>query len=417
MTVPSLPLGDPAPADGALPPAAVAALQGPEPFGYYVHVPFCYRRCGYCDFNTYVPSAGVDGQEQMRRYVAAAATEIDLSARVLAGPDKALRPVDTVFFGGGTPTMLAAEDIVTLLDTIRSRFGLIDGAEVTVEANPDTTSAESLARLADSGVTRISVGMQSAVGHVLETLDRTHTPDNVEATITAAKDAGLVTSLDLIYGTPGESLADWQVSLHAAIALEPDHISAYGLVIEEGTAMGEALRRGAVAPTDDDDEAAKYEMADRVLAAAGYRWYEVSNWARNEVGRGRHNEGYWHDGHWWGVGPGAHSHIGGVRWWNVKYPAAYAAALEEGRSPAAAREVLDEEARVTEKIMLGIRLAEGLPLSVLDSGFTAGPQVARQLSQEGLLRGDALADAEPRAVLTDRGRLLADLVLRRMLGY
>lgn len=417
---PTLPPGDEGPVDGSLPSEALDTL-GEGPFGFYVHVPFCYRRCGYCDFNTYVPASGAAGEAAMNRIVDATLAEVKLSAQVLGAEGRTLPLVDTVFFGGGTPTMLPVDDLLSVLDVIRAQYGLVPGAEVTVEANPDTVTPESLAALATGGVTRISLGMQSAVPHVLATLDRTHTPDNVARAVRAAEDAGLVTSVDLIYGTPGESIADWTESLRAAIALEPEHISAYALVLEEGTSMHSDLIRGAIESPDDDDEADKYELADALLSAAGYRWYEVSNWTRTERGRGRHNEGYWRDGNWWGAGPGAHSHVGGVRWWNVKFPASYAIRMENGQSPAQAREVLSAEQRFTEKVMLGMRLAEGVDLDVLRSPYAAGPAVALELAQEGLLDTHAITGwggaEKPRARLTMRGRLLADLVLRRLLGY
>ena len=414
------PPGSPAPLDGRLPASALDAFAEGGPFGYYVHVPFCARRCGYCDFNTYVPTAGEPGAKAVRTYIDAVAREIDLSAEILGTGGRPLREVDTVFFGGGTPTMLPAGELVAILDRIRDRFGLADGAEVTTEANPDSVTPESIAALAAGGFTRISLGMQSAVPHVLTTLDRTHTPENVERAVVAAREAGLATSLDLIYGTPGETLSDWATTLRTAIGLRPEHISAYALVVEEGTAMGAALARGQIEAPDDDDEADKYELADAMLSGAGFGWYEVSNWTATERGRCLHNEGYWRDGHWWGAGPGSHSHIGGVRWGNLRFPAAYAMRLTAGSSPTEARELLDEEQRFTEKLMLGVRLEEGVPLALLDSPFAAGRACVDELVDEGLVDPVALAGDradEPRITLTMRGRLLADSVIRRMLGF
>ena len=415
------PPGDPAPSDGHLGEHALDALAAGGPFGYYVHVPFCVRRCGYCDFNTYVPAAGELGVKAMGTYVHAVRSEIALSAAVLGSGGRDLRPVETVFFGGGTPTMLPSSDLAAVLGEIRDTFGLAEGAEITTEANPDSVTPESIAELAEAGFTRISLGMQSAVPHVLRTLDRTHTPENVERAVVAAREAGLATSLDLIYGTPGESISDWAASLHTAIDLEPEHISAYALVVEEGTAMGAALARGAIEPPDDDDEADKYELADALLTAAGFGWYEVSNWTRTERGRCLHNEGYWRDGHWWGAGPGAHSHVGGVRWWNLRFPAAYAMRLAGGSSPAEAQERPDEAQRFTEKLMLGVRLREGVPLSLLDSPHAAGREAVVDLVREGLLDASAVTGREgadePRLVLTMRGRLLADTVIRTLLGF
>jgi putative oxygen-independent coproporphyrinogen III oxidase len=402
------PEGDPAPPDGGLPEDALATL-GQRPFGVYLHVPFCSVRCGYCDFNTYtLPELGGHGAS-VSTFADAAVAELALAGQVLDGTAPA---VETVFIGGGTPTLLPAPDLVRMLDGIREVLGLETGAEVTTEANPDSVTPEDLRQLAAGGFTRVSVGMQSAVPHVLAVLERTHRPENVERAVAAAREAGLQTSVDLIYGTPGESLEDWRTSLAAAIALEPDHVSAYALVVEDGTRLAAQVRRGVVPAPEDDDEAAKYELADEMLAAAGYQWYEVSNWARRPAARCRHNEGYWRDANWWGVGPGAHSHVGGVRWWNVKHPSAYAERLRAGTSPAAGRETLTEEQRHDERVLLGVRLADGLPLSDLDP---VGRRAVAGLVADGLVDG-AAAVRSSSVVLTRRGRLLADTVVRRLLG-
>ena len=405
----ALPEGEPAPPSGELPRYARNAL-GSGPFGVYIHVPFCTVRCGYCDFNTYtLTELGVDGAS-VGTYADVALRELELATRVL-GPSAPA--VATVFFGGGTPTVLAASDLVRVLAGIRTGFGLVEDAEVTTEANPDSVSSASLQTLAAGGFTRVSIGMQSAVPHVLATLERTHDPVNVTRAVEAAKSVGLKVSVDLIYGTPGESLTDWRTSLDAAIDLEPDHISAYALVVEEGTKLGAQVRRGQVPAPQDDDEAAKYELADQVLGAAGYGWYEVSNWARTEADRCRHNEGYWSDGDWWGVGPGAHSHVGGVRWWNVKHPNAFAARLNAGLSPAAGRELLTVEQRYDERVLLGIRLVGGL---AIDGLRPDGAMAVASLIAEGLVDGPS-ALRQRRVVLTLRGRLLADTVVRRLLGF
>ena len=404
----ALPDGEPAPASGELPESALAHLDD-HPFGIYVHVPFCSVRCGYCDFNTYtLTELGVDGAS-VATYADAALAELDLAVTVL-GP---LAPVvSTVFVGGGTPTLLAARDLVRVLAGIRDRFGLARGAEVTTEANPDSVTPESLRVLADGGFTRVSVGMQSAVPSVLATLERTHDPANVRRAVDAARAAGLKVSVDLIYGTPGESLQDWRDSLSAAVALRPDHVSAYALVVEEGTKLAAQVRRGQVPAPEDDDEAAKYEIADEVLSAAGYRWYEVSNWALGEADRCRHNEGYWTDGNWWGVGPGAHSHVGGVRWWNVKHPNAFASRVSSRQSPAAGRELLTDDQRYDELVLLGVRRADGLDVEALSP---QGRSAVAGLIADGLVQGrPALSDR--RVVLTRQGRLLADTVVRRLLG-
>ncbi len=405
----ALPDGEPAPADGSLPRSALATL-GQRPFGVYLHVPFCRVRCGYCDFTTYTAlelGDPADGGASQATYAQTAAEELRLAATVL-GPDRP--PAATVFVGGGTPTLLPSADLVLLLTTVRDRLGLLPGAEVTTEANPDSVTPQSLRELAAGGFTRVSFGVQSAVPHVLATLDRTHDPERLPDVVRWARDAGLDVSLDLIYGTPGESLDDWRTSLQTALALQPDHMSAYALVVEPGTRMAAQVRRGELPPPDDDDLADKYELADQLLGSAGYGWYEVSNWSTSEATRCRHNVGYWSGGDWWGVGPGAHSHVGGVRWWNVRHPAPYAAALGAGRSPAHAREVLDPEQRHAERVLLEVRLAQGLDIDVL-----AVPErrTVAALVADGLL--DGAAAVHGRARLTRRGRLLADTVVRALL--
>jgi putative oxygen-independent coproporphyrinogen III oxidase len=400
----ALPDGEPAPADGSLPERALAGL-GTGPFGVYLHVPFCAVRCGYCDFNTYTASE-LGGGASQATYARTALGEIAVAGRVLG---HRAPPADTVFVGGGTPTLLSADDLGLLLDGVRARFGLADGAEVTTEANPDSVTPASLQQLRDKGFTRVSFGMQSAVPHVLATLDRTHDPDRVPDAVGWARAAGLDVSLDLIYGTPGESLEDWRTSLRAALDCGPDHVSAYALVVEQGTRLAARVRRGEVSMPDDDDEADKYELADALLTEAGLGWYEVSNWATSPATRCRHNVGYWAGGDWWGVGPGAHSHVGGVRWWNVKHPSAYAGRLLAGQSPAQAREVLSAEQRHAERVLLGVRLRDGLDVGVL------GPDAAAELATlvtDGLVDADALARG--RVVLTLRGRLLADAVVRAL---
>jgi oxygen-independent coproporphyrinogen-3 oxidase len=407
--VPSvLPVGDPAPADGLLP-AQAADGAADRAFCLYVHIPFCRVRCGYCDFNTYTAKELGSGASQ-DEYSGTLNTELDLAARVLRGSGLPERPLATVFFGGGTPTLLPAADLASMLAQAESLWGLEPGAEVTTEANPDSVTPESLKVLADAGFTRVSFGMQSAVPHVLKVLDRTHNPERVPQAVQWAREAGLKVSLDLIYGTPGESIADWETSLDSAIACAPDHISAYALIVEDGTKLAAQIRRGEVPGIDDDDHAAKYEIADARLAAAGYGWYEVSNWARTPDDRCRHNLAYWRGDDWWGAGPGAHSHMGGVRWWNVKHPAAYAQRLATGVSPAAGRETLDAGTRQLEHVMLQTRIIDGLRTQDL------GPNGRKAVA--GLI-ADALVD--PAAAfagtirLTLKGRLLADAVVRRLL--
>ncbi|MDO5504546.1 MAG: radical SAM family heme chaperone HemW, partial [Actinomycetia bacterium] len=377
-----------------------------------LHVPFCRVRCGYCDFNTYTPGE-LGSATSTTDYLSAVHREIDLSTAVLTGDParrRALPTIETVFVGGGTPTMLPAGELAGLVTHLSEAYGLGEHPELTTEANPDSVTQESLGELAAAGFTRVSFGMQSAVPHVLATLDRTHDPAAIPRVVEWARAAGLQVSLDLIYGTPGESLADWERSLTAALACEPDHVSAYALVIEEGTRMAVQVRRGELPAPDPDDAADKYELADQLLTEAGLRWYEVSNWARGATSRCRHNIGYWGGGHWWGFGPGAHSHVGGIRWWNVKHPMAYAGRLQSGQSPAAAREVLTDEQRYDEAVLLGVRLADGLAIDVLRP---EGRRVVAGLLADALIESDA-AIRERRIVLTLRGRLLADAVVRRL---
>jgi putative oxygen-independent coproporphyrinogen III oxidase len=404
----TLPLGDPPPADGALP-AQAAAGAADRDLGVYVHVPFCRVRCGYCDFNTYTASE-IRGVKQSD-YAGQAIAEVALARRVLDDAGAGGRAASTVFFGGGTPTLLPADDLAAMLGAIRDAWGLAPGAEVTTEANPDSVDRDDLLRLADAGFTRVSFGVQSAVPHVLEVLERTHDPENVPRVVAWAREAGLQVSLDLIYGTPGESEADWARSLELAVGQAPDHVSAYALIVEPGTKLARQISRGEVPPTDDDVQAERYEQADAALAAAGYGWYEVSNWSRDAATRSRHNLAYWTGQDWWGVGPGAHSHVGGVRWWNVKHPAAYAGRIAEGVSPAHARETLDDETRRVERVLLETRIVDGLDPAALDA---AGRREVAQLIADGLVDGRAALAG--RVVLTPRGRLLADGVVHRLLA-
>jgi putative oxygen-independent coproporphyrinogen III oxidase len=402
--VPSrLPDGVPAPADGALPFAARREL-GRSPFGIYVHVPFCTTRCGYCDFTTYTADELGPGVSRAA-YADTAVLELRLARRVLA--ERAPK-VETVFFGGGTPTLLPAAHLGSILREIDDLFGLAPGAEVTTEANPESVTPAYLERLREVGFTRISFGMQSAAPHVLRILDRQHTPGRAVEVVAEARRAGFAhVNLDLIYGTPGESEADWQASLDTAVAAGPDHVSAYALVVEEGTAMARRVRRGELPEPDDDVLADRYVQADETLSGNGFGWYEVSNWARGSAARSRHNRLYWTGGDWWGVGPGAHSHVGGVRWWNVRHPAPYAAKLHSGQSPAAGRELLEPPERRMEQTMLGLRLREGLAVRELSD---RGRRAASDAAGYGLL--DRQAHDDGRAVLTLRGRLLADAVAR-----
>ncbi|MFE3501504.1 radical SAM family heme chaperone HemW [Kitasatospora sp. NPDC059160] len=402
----ALPDGEPVPSDGSLPAHALTGL-GDRPFGFYLHVPYCASRCGYCDFNTYTAtelrsSGAVASQETYADNVVA---EIRLARRVLGETDL---PVRTVFLGGGTPTLLPARDLVKMLAALREEFGLAPDAEVTTEANPESVDPAYLAELREGGYNRISFGMQSARPHVLRLLDRHHTPGRPEACVAEARAAGFDhVNLDLIYGTPGESDDDWRASLDAAIGAGPDHVSAYSLIVEDGTKLAARVKRGELPMIDDDVHADRYLIAEQALSAAGYSWYEVSNWATTPEGRCRHNELYWTGADWWGAGPGAHSHVGGVRWWNAKHPAAYAQALAEGRTPALGRELLSDEDRRVERILLELRLADGIPLDLLAE---AGRKAAAKALADGLLAEDSYRRG--RAALTLQGRLLADAVVR-----
>lgn len=384
------------------PPADLPAIQlSPgTAFGLYVHVPFCLTRCGYCDFNTYTPAelGGVNPDAWLQ----VLGCELELAAARLGGP-----VADTVFVGGGTPSLLGAERLCTLLKMVRRHFGLASDAEITTEANPESTSPELFEALRAAGYTRISLGMQSVAPRVLATLDRVHSPGRAAAAAGEALAAGFEhVNLDLIYGTPGESDDDVCRSVDVAIDAGADHVSAYSLIVEDGTALARRIRRGELAAPDDDVLARRYELVDERLRAAGLRWYEVSNWSR-PGGQCRHNIGYWDGGQWWGAGPGAHSFVGATRWWNVKHPNTYAQRLADAALPVAGFEQLDAEALHTEEVMLRIRIRDGLPLDILDAGERERAAVA---VADGLLAREG-----ERLVLTDRGRLLADALVRTLL--
>ncbi|WP_234587288.1 radical SAM family heme chaperone HemW [Micromonospora sp. MH99] len=402
-----LPDGETVPVDGSLPATATSAV-GARGFGVYVHVPFCASRCGYCDFNTYT-AAELGGGASREAYADTVLAELALAARVLG--DSPPPRVDTVFVGGGTPTLLPADDLARILDGIDRTWGLAADVEVTTEANPESVTPESLRRLRAAGYTRISLGMQSASPGVLAILDRKHSAGRATAAALEARDAGFEhVNLDLIYGTPGERPEDFAATLEQVVAAGVDHVSAYALIVEDGTRLAARMRRGELAYPSDDVAADRYLAAEAALDAAGLSWYEVSNWARTDDARCRHNLLYWTGADWWGLGPGAHSHVGGVRWWNVKHPTTYAQRLASGASPGLAREVLTVDEAHMEDVMLRLRLASGLPLAVLDAAGRAGAE--RALAGGLLVAGDYAAG---RAVLTLRGRLLADAVVRDLL--
>lgn len=386
-----------------LPDAAFDGV-GSRPFGIYVHVPFCATRCGYCDFNTY--TAGELGTSASpESWLTGLRRELDAAAALMNDRAGSVPTADTVFVGGGTPSLLGGDGLTDVLNAVRGSFGLTTGAEVTTESNPESTSPTFFEKLRAAGFTRISLGMQSAAPHVLAVLDRTHTPGRAVAAAKEARAAGFDhVNLDLIYGTPGERAEDLDASLAAVLEAGVDHVSAYALIVEDGTAMARKVRRGELPAPDDDVLASRYERIDSVLSGAGLHWYEVSNWATDDAAECKHNVGYWDGGDWWGAGPGAHSHIGGTRFWNIKHPARYADRLAAGEFPVGGSELLTSADIHLEELMLKIRLRTGLPADVLADSERAA---ADQLVVDGLMVVE-----HDRYVLTDHGRLLADAVVR-----
>lgn len=391
-------------------------------FEVYVHVPFCLRRCGYCDFNTYTATDMGAGASR-GNYANMVVREMRLVRDWQREHGIDEPAASTVFFGGGTPTVLRAADLVKMLDAIRELWGIADDAEITTEANPDTVDADYVKELADGGFNRISFGMQSAVPSVLKTLDRTHTPANVAAGVEAANAAGMRSSVDLIYGAPGESLDDWRTSVSTAIDLGVNHISAYALTIAPHTKMGRRIAAGTLPTPDDDDEANKYEIVDDLLSAAGLEWYEISNWARLGY-ESRHNLGYWRNVDWAGLGPGAHSHYNrcladssgetgettsaplGLRSWDIAHPKLWGQSIIDGKVPWDGSERISHEEHLEETIMLGLRLRGGLDLALL--GDTVDMTRIRPMENEGLITIHG-----GRVVPTRTGRLLNDTVIER----
>jgi oxygen-independent coproporphyrinogen-3 oxidase len=391
----ALPEGDPAPSDGKLP--NIANLKN-KPFSLYVHVPYCSKRCGYCDFNTYTPSE-LDRDDQIESWLQSAIKETIFARKILGES----LTVDTIFFGGGTPSLLEASVIKEFINNVSNHFELKKDLEITLEANPDTITQSKAEDWLKAGINRISLGMQSSAANVLQVLDRTHNPANVLSSVEILKNAGFTNfSLDLIYGTPGESLEDWANSLKDAITINPPHISAYSLVIEPGTKMGSQLSRGEIKAVSDDDAADKYQLAEKILAENGYSWYEISNWAK-ENKECQHNLNYWKGNNWWGIGPGAHSHINGVRWWNQKLPKNWRESLDKDQSPALARENLTNEQIRNEEVMLLSRLKTGINRLDFD-----------QKNVEKLIEDKLVNDVSGKLELTLEGRLLADVVFRQL---
>ena len=375
---------------------------------FYIHIPYCVKRCGYCDFNTYTPSElkiATGLSEVSNSYIDLLLLEIK-QAKAQVGSAS----VPSIFFGGGTPSLMEPFDIGRVITQIRQEFDLNSDAEITMECNPDTVSKENLAAFRQVGVNRVSFGMQSAVPHVLATLDRTHNPENLLQVTTWAKEVGFSEiSVDLIYGTPGETLADWQKSIDAALALPITHISAYALIIEEGTKLAAQIKRGEVAPVDDDLAAEKYLLADKAFTAAGFQWYELSNWAKPDS-LSKHNLAYWLGENWWGAGPGAHSHLNGKRFWNVKHPNLYKEKIQSNLSPIADSEVLEEIQIASEKLMLSLRLPNGVEKESLNQD-----QISELSDYVESGHLDLLNWNQGRATLTLEGRLIADQILRQIL--
>lgn len=401
----ALPIGEPWPATNKITPSS---WWQPSTSHAYVHVPFCRVRCGYCDFNTYTADelrgATRDG------FHISICEEIEFSGRVLSESEVKLAPLASIFFGGGTPTLFSTDQFARILEKLAQVHGIASGAEITVEANPDTVDFEYLRRLKDLGINRISFGVQSFDPGVLLTLDRSHDPTSVPKVVADAKRAGLDVSIDLIYGTPGESLDSWRETLLRAIELDTDHISAYSLIVETGTKLANRVRRGELPDIDPDFHADCYELATGLLARAGFSWYEVSNWARSEPHRSTHNLAYWQSRDWWGYGPGAHSHIAGTRWWNVKHPAAYEKALGSGAPIAAGLERLSRRQMLEERLLLELRTVSGAELQVLRELGTTPKRIAQELAD-----GNLRLLPNGRISVTDSGRLVADAIVLRLL--
>lgn len=404
-----LPDGDPAPEDGLL---SAEEIKGSDSrtFHAYVHIPFCKDICGYCDFNTY--TATQLGSLKQSDYAASLISEIEFSGQVLKRSQVPARAFTTVFFGGGTPSLLPAADLIEILESLRKTFGFVEGAEITTEANPDTVTTEKFAALREAGFNRVSIGMQSGVQSVLDTLERSHNPENVAKAFDIVKELDFGTSLDLIFGAPGETLEQWRETIEAAIALGPDHLSAYSLIVEPGTKLARQIKSGELDEPDEDLQAEKYELTEKLLVAAGYAWYEISNWSKSESLQSDHNLAYWMGQDWWGYGPGAHSHLGAVRWWNQKHPLSYSKKLDERVSPAAGRELLSEDTAKLERVLLESRTSAGMSISDLEELEAGAKSRIPNLIADGLIDGPLAIKG--RLVLTLKGRLLADAVVRTL---
>jgi oxygen-independent coproporphyrinogen-3 oxidase len=379
------------------------------PLSFYVHIPYCLRRCGYCDFNTYTPSelkSGGDLASVSTGYIDQVLKEIELARSAV----KSSEAIPTIFFGGGTPTLMEVADLGRVLESLERNFGFSKDIEITIEANPDTVTKEKLAALRAIGINRISFGMQSAAPHVLAVLDRTHNPENVIKATNWAREVGFEeVSVDLIYGSPGESIANWEATIDAAISLPITHISAYALIVESGTKLAAQVKRGEVIIPDDDQTADKYLLADKKFSEAGFTWYELSNWAK-PGSPCRHNIAYWESANWWGLGPGAHSHLDGVRFWNVKHPAAYKERIESGTTPVQESETLTESQKESERILLAIRMPLGIPKESIDN--SRYPVLEEYLASGHL---DSTLWESGRLGLTLSGRLIADRIVQEII--
>ena len=373
---------------------------------FYIHIPYCVKRCGYCDFNTYTPAElqGPDLASVSAHYIDAAISEIEMARQTVG-----IAEVPTIFFGGGTPSLMPASELARVISAIRENFNLANNAEITIEVNPDSVNEQFLHHMRAAGATRISMGMQSAVPHVLATLDRTHKPENVVRAVELARQSGYEhVSVDLIYGTPGESFADWKASVDAALALPIDHISAYALIVERGTKLAAQIARGELMMPSDDETAEKYLYADESFEKSGFSWYELSNWSK-PGGECRHNIAYWDGSSWWGIGPGAHSYFGSERWWNIKHPKSYQERIRSKESPIQEKETLSVENKADEFILLQIRRREGISHSQLTKTQLA---VAESFVTTGDLDRDSWA--QKKLVLSKNGRLIADRIVREL---
>jgi oxygen-independent coproporphyrinogen-3 oxidase len=365
---------------------------------FYIHIPYCTKRCGYCDFNTYTPNELREGgtlEAVSAGFVDALISEVTFAARTNS------TTIPTIFFGGGTPSLMPAKELGRVLDLLKQRWEFSPNIEITMECNPDTLTLKSLEEYRAIGINRLSMGMQSAERSVLKVLDRTHDPENVQLSIENARRAGFDNlSLDLIYGTPGETLPQWEATVNSALSFGIDHLSAYALIVEDGTKLAAKIKRGEIAKPNDDLMAEMYLLVDQLANKAGLNWYELSNWGRPAA----HNLIYWQNQNWWGLGPGAHSHIDGVRWWNVKHPSKYQEQLAKFESPMQDREKLTLDQIRDEKLMLQIRLREGLAKSELTASQIAALEEY----------SDEILQIDERIVLTAKGRLIADRIVRSL---